>query len=80
MAVRLLAKLKVLPGLQGTAYLSSAAAPATLSDFDLQHKTPVIRKQKLIPKAQYGGRHAVTMLPGAGIGPECMSHIRDIFK
>uniref|UniRef100_A0A0K8TU98 Putative isocitrate dehydrogenase alpha subunit n=1 Tax=Tabanus bromius TaxID=304241 RepID=A0A0K8TU98_TABBR len=32
-----------------------------------------------IPKAQYGGRHAVTMLPGGGIGPELMNYIRDIF-
>lgn len=64
----------------GATYASSAAATATVSDFDMQHKTPVIRKQKLIPKAQYGGRHAVTMLPGGGIGPECMGYVRDIFK
>lgn len=32
-----------------------------------------------IPKAQYGGRHAVTMLPGGGIGPELMKYIREIF-
>lgn len=80
MAVRLLTKLKVLPDVRGSVNLSSKAAPATLSDFDVQHKTPVIRKQKLIPKAQYGGRHAVTMLPGGGIGPECMGYVRDIFK
>ncbi|CAB3233754.1 unnamed protein product [Arctia plantaginis] len=80
MAVRLLSKLKVLPEVRGVANASSAAAPATLSDFDLQHKTPVIRQQKLIPKAHYGGRHAVTMLPGGGIGPECMGYVRDIFK
>lgn len=80
MAVRLLGKLKVLPEMCGAAYASSAAATATVSDFDMQHKTPVIRKQKLIPKAQYGGRHAVTMLPGGGIGPECMGYVRDIFK
>ncbi|VVC98859.1 unnamed protein product [Leptidea sinapis] len=80
MAVRLLSKVKVIPELRNAACASSAAAPATLSDFDLQHKTPVIRKQKLIPKAQYGGRHAVTMLPGGGIGPECMGYVREIFK
>lgn len=80
MAVRLLSKLKVLPEVRCVANASSAAAAATLSDFDVQHKTPVIRKQKLIPKAQYGGRHAVTMLPGGGIGPECMGYVRDIFK
>lgn len=79
MAVRLLSKLRVLPEVRGVANASTAAAPQ-LSDFDLQHKTPVIRKQKLIPKAHYGGRHAVTMLPGGGIGPECMGYVRDIFK
>lgn len=79
MAARLLSKLRVLPELKGAPAYSSAAAPL-LSDFDAQHKTPVIRKQKVIPKAQYGGRHAVTMLPGGGIGPECMGYVRDIFK
>lgn len=82
MAVRLLSKLKVLPETRAlvNGYASSAAAPATLSDFEIQHKTPVIRKQKHIPVAKYGGRHAVTMLPGGGIGPECMGYVRDIFK
>lgn len=80
MAVRLLSKIKLLPELRGAAYLSSAPTPAELSDFEVQHKTPVIRKQKMIPVAQYGGRHAVTMLPGGGIGPECMSYVREIFK
>ncbi|XP_011196884.2 isocitrate dehydrogenase [NAD] subunit gamma, mitochondrial isoform X2 [Zeugodacus cucurbitae] len=32
------------------------------------------------PSAQYGGRHAVTMLPGGGIGPELMHYIREIFS
>lgn len=80
MAVRLLGKLKVLPDMCGVTYASSAAATATISDFDMQHKTPVIRKQKLIPMAKYGGRHAVSMLPGGGIGPECMGYVRQIFK
>lgn len=80
MAVRLLSKLKVLPELRGAAYNSSAAAPGKISDFDIQHKTPVIRKQQMIPKAHYGGRHAVSMLPGGGIGPECMGYVMEIFK
>lgn len=33
-----------------------------------------------IPKAQFGGRHAVSMLPGGGIGPELMQHVREIFN
>uniref|UniRef100_A0A2A4IXR8 Isopropylmalate dehydrogenase-like domain-containing protein n=1 Tax=Heliothis virescens TaxID=7102 RepID=A0A2A4IXR8_HELVI len=80
MALRLLRKLNVRPELRGVVNLSSAAAPAQLSDFDVQHKTPVVRKVHLVPKAHYGGRHAVTMLPGGGIGPECMGYVRDIFK
>lgn len=80
MAARLLSKLSARPELRGVVNFSSAAAPATLSDFDVQHKTPVVRKQHLVPKAHYGGRHAVTMLPGGGIGPECMGYVRDIFK
>ncbi|CAA9994272.1 unnamed protein product [Nesidiocoris tenuis] len=33
-----------------------------------------------MPKAQYGGRHTVTMLPGGGIGPELMEHVKEIFR
>ncbi|XP_077980139.1 isocitrate dehydrogenase [NAD] subunit gamma, mitochondrial-like isoform X2 [Glandiceps talaboti] len=32
------------------------------------------------PPAQYGGRHTVTLIPGDGIGPELMIHIKDIFR
>lgn len=32
------------------------------------------------PKAKYGGRYMVTMLPGDGIGPEMMRHVKTIFK
>lgn len=28
----------------------------------------------------YGGRHAVTMLPGTGIGPELMSYVKNVFR
>lgn len=31
-------------------------------------------------RAQYGGRFMVTCLPGDGIGPEMISHVRRIFK
>ncbi|XP_050451718.1 isocitrate dehydrogenase [NAD] subunit gamma, mitochondrial [Cataglyphis hispanica] len=53
---------------------------AFVCGFDLQHKTPTIKKVMPMPKAQYGGRHTVTMLPGAGIGPELMSYVKEIFK
>lgn len=36
--------------------------------------------QSAIPIALYGGRHAVTMLPGAGIGPEMMKYVQQVFK
>nr|ACO10976.1 Isocitrate dehydrogenase subunit gamma, mitochondrial precursor [Caligus rogercresseyi] len=33
-----------------------------------------------IPLAKYGGRHTVTLLPGDGIGPEMMGHVKQVFK
>ncbi|XP_037092301.1 isocitrate dehydrogenase [NAD] subunit gamma, mitochondrial-like [Pollicipes pollicipes] len=30
--------------------------------------------------ARYGGRSTVTMLPGAGIGPEMMGHLKEVFR
>ncbi|KAK2507754.1 hypothetical protein MC885_009020 [Smutsia gigantea] len=32
------------------------------------------------PSAQYGGRHTVTMIPGDGIGPELMLHVKSVFR
>ncbi|VDN26108.1 unnamed protein product, partial [Cylicostephanus goldi] len=32
-----------------------------------------------IPLAKYGGRHTVVALPGDGIGPEMIEHIKKIF-
>ncbi|CAG9855376.1 unnamed protein product [Phyllotreta striolata] len=55
-------------------------AQSTMSAFELQHKTPVIKKITSIPIALYGGRNAVTMLPGGGIGPELMSYVKEVFK
>lgn len=46
----------------------------------MQHKNPTQKKVALIPKAQYGGRHTVTMCPGGGIGPELMNYVREIFR
>lgn len=55
-------------------------AQSTMSAFEIQHKTPLIKKTEPIPIALYGGRHAVSMLPGGGIGPELMSYVREVFK
>ncbi|XP_006010215.1 isocitrate dehydrogenase [NAD] subunit gamma, mitochondrial isoform X1 [Latimeria chalumnae] len=30
--------------------------------------------------AKYGGRHTVTMIPGDGIGPELMLHVKEVFR
>lgn len=57
-----------------------ARAQSTMSAFEIQHKTPLIKKQSPIPVAMYGGRNAVTMLPGGGIGPELMEYVREVFK
>nr|CAD7427938.1 unnamed protein product [Timema monikensis] len=50
----------------------------------LEHLVSAIIKNKYlqapIPKAQYGGRHTVTMLPGAGIGPELMNYVKEVFR
>lgn len=51
---------------------------ASLSAFEMQHRTPTIKKVMPMPKAHYGGRHTVTMLPGAGIGPELMSYVKEV--
>ncbi|KAM6976774.1 isocitrate dehydrogenase [NAD] subunit gamma, mitochondrial-like [Aplochiton taeniatus] len=32
------------------------------------------------PPARYGGRHTVTLIPGDGIGPELLRHVRELFR
>ncbi|XP_054271488.1 isocitrate dehydrogenase [NAD] subunit gamma, mitochondrial-like [Macrosteles quadrilineatus] len=44
-----------------------------------QHRTSK-RKTLTLPRAQYGGRHTVTMLPGGGIGPELMNYVKEVFR
>ena len=51
----------------------------SMSAFEIQHKTPSIKKVMPIPKAHYGGRHTVTILPGAGIGPELMGYVKEVY-
>ncbi|XP_061701267.1 isocitrate dehydrogenase [NAD] subunit gamma, mitochondrial-like isoform X2 [Syngnathoides biaculeatus] len=36
--------------------------------------------QMIPPPAQYGGRHTVTLIPGDGIGPELLNHVRELFR
>uniref|UniRef100_A0A1B6EP28 Isopropylmalate dehydrogenase-like domain-containing protein n=1 Tax=Cuerna arida TaxID=1464854 RepID=A0A1B6EP28_9HEMI len=84
MACRMYSRLSSLPSLCNKKIfdtsIQSVRNAATMSAFDLQHKTPVQRKVIAIPKAQYGGRHTVTMLPGGGIGPELMNYVKEIFR
>lgn len=56
---------------------ATSVAPTGLSAFEMQHRTPTIKKTMPIPKAHYGGRHTVTLLPGAGIGPELMGYVKE---
>lgn len=65
---------------------ASSIAPQTANLIYLQRyvsttgkldvKVATVRK----PKAKYGGRFMVTLLPGDGIGPEMMRHVKTIFK
>ncbi|XP_054259978.1 isocitrate dehydrogenase [NAD] subunit gamma, mitochondrial-like isoform X1 [Macrosteles quadrilineatus] len=84
MACRLYSKFSSIPAVISSklfdASTHSARNAATMSAFDLQHKTPVQRKTIAVPKAQYGGRHTVTMLPGGGIGPELMNYVKEVFR
>uniref|UniRef100_A0A4W5KWU2 Isocitrate dehydrogenase [NAD] subunit, mitochondrial n=1 Tax=Hucho hucho TaxID=62062 RepID=A0A4W5KWU2_9TELE len=32
------------------------------------------------PPAKYGGRHTVTLIPGDGIGPELLNHVKELFR
>uniref|UniRef100_T1H2N5 Uncharacterized protein n=1 Tax=Megaselia scalaris TaxID=36166 RepID=T1H2N5_MEGSC len=49
---------------------------------EITHSKTTIQKKLVtrIPTAQYGGRHACTMLLGSGIGTELMTYARDIFQ
>ncbi|XP_032067444.1 isocitrate dehydrogenase [NAD] subunit gamma, mitochondrial [Thamnophis elegans] len=40
----------------------------------------IASQQSIPPPAKYGGRHTVTMIPGDGIGPELMLHVRELFR
>ncbi|KAK9515381.1 hypothetical protein VZT92_026033 [Zoarces viviparus] len=38
------------------------------------------RRDDIPPPAKYGGRHTVTLIPGDGIGPELLNHVREVFR
>uniref|UniRef100_V9KZK0 Isocitrate dehydrogenase [NAD] subunit, mitochondrial n=1 Tax=Callorhinchus milii TaxID=7868 RepID=V9KZK0_CALMI len=39
-----------------------------------------VTEQIIPPPAKYGGRHTVAMIPGDGIGPELMLHVKEVFR
>ncbi|KAM4562810.1 isocitrate dehydrogenase [NAD] subunit gamma, mitochondrial isoform 1-T1 [Odontesthes bonariensis] len=40
----------------------------------------ILTKENIPPPAKYGGRHTVTLIPGDGIGPELLNHVREVFR
>ncbi|XP_012306643.2 isocitrate dehydrogenase [NAD] subunit gamma, mitochondrial-like [Aotus nancymaae] len=47
------------------------------------HEAPsrsISSQQTIPPSAKYGGQHTVTMIPGDGIGPELMLHLKSVFR
>ncbi|KAG1961600.1 isocitrate dehydrogenase [NAD] subunit gamma 1, mitochondrial [Pimephales promelas] len=45
-----------------------------------QRGKPTYTGQIIPPPAKYGGRHTVTLIPGDGIGPELLGHVRELFR
>lgn len=54
--------------------------PVTLTPKISEIERKCYRTVPEIPKALYGGRYTVTMLPGAGIGPELMGYVKMVFR
>ena len=50
----------------------------TISTVEFQHKNPIFVQSRAKPQSYYGGRHTVTLLPGAGIGPELMDYVKEV--
>ncbi|XP_021962427.1 isocitrate dehydrogenase [NAD] subunit gamma, mitochondrial isoform X2 [Folsomia candida] len=64
----------------GSATRTMGAGQLGLGDSQKRFKSKTSRLAKILPKAKYGGRHTVTMLPGGGIGPELMGYVREVFR
>ncbi|CAG9768701.1 unnamed protein product [Ceutorhynchus assimilis] len=54
--------------------------PADTFEGKVIPKTRVVNKDRVREHVKYGGRHIVTMLPGAAPGPKLMSYVKDVFK
>uniref|UniRef100_A0A3P9KI32 Isocitrate dehydrogenase [NAD] subunit, mitochondrial n=1 Tax=Oryzias latipes TaxID=8090 RepID=A0A3P9KI32_ORYLA len=44
------------------------------------HRSSCNKQGDRPPPAKYGGRHTVTLIPGDGIGPELLSHVKEVFR
>uniref|UniRef100_W5NBK6 Isocitrate dehydrogenase (NAD(+)) 3 non-catalytic subunit gamma n=1 Tax=Lepisosteus oculatus TaxID=7918 RepID=W5NBK6_LEPOC len=67
--------------------LLSCARPALLTgarSYVFVHRVACFRNHTHAhaepPPAKYGGRHTVTLIPGDGIGPELLNHVRELFR
>ncbi|XP_066283872.1 isocitrate dehydrogenase [NAD] subunit gamma, mitochondrial-like isoform X4 [Branchiostoma lanceolatum] len=63
-----------LPASAAVKAFSRSAAPCSLHTRDFHSGAAAGASSK------YGGRYTVTMIPGDGIGPELMGHVKDIFR
>lgn len=72
-------KLRALANLGRRDLLLPCIRQASSEAYEL-HEHPHVKKVVTLPRASYGGRHTVTMLPGGGIGPELMSYVKEVFK
>ncbi|XP_055043348.1 isocitrate dehydrogenase [NAD] subunit gamma, mitochondrial isoform X2 [Misgurnus anguillicaudatus] len=66
-------------------FLSKRLQPWTGVKFTANSLRPAVCCQRMKssytpPPAKYGGRHTVTLIPGDGIGPELLNHVRDLFR
>ncbi|XP_066283871.1 isocitrate dehydrogenase [NAD] subunit gamma, mitochondrial-like isoform X3 [Branchiostoma lanceolatum] len=71
-----------LPASAAVKAFSRSAAPCSLHTRDF-HSGAAAYSQQLATvgaSSKYGGRYTVTMIPGDGIGPELMGHVKDIFR
>ncbi len=55
-------------------------APAAAAGRSLGVAASSSSSSSAMPVAKYGGRHTVTMMPGDGIGPEMMAHVREVLR
>jgi len=68
----------LVPGNMGIKALSTLNV--TSNKNTVEQRRGYAAKAFALPKAKYGGRHTVSMLPGGGIGPELMGYVKEVFR